>query len=277
MIFSILFTALSLAIFGVLARFWPCNPGQPRYFGKDFKVDLTYFLIALLVYGNLSLALIKGALTLAGGADEPRLFAAVEAGYGRLSHLPVAVQALLIVFLVDVMQYWLHRAFHTRPLWPFHAVHHSAEEVDWTTTFRNHPVNAVVYTVGVGVLVKLMGFSPLAFVIVAVFNFFSAAMVHANLNWTFGPLKYVFASPVFHRWHHSSDPEVRDKNFAPTFAFLDLMFGTFHMPEGRLPDDYGAREVPQDFIGQLIHPFRAIAAAARRRPGPAGPEATLRP
>ena len=33
---------------------------------------------------------------------------------------------------------------------------------------------------------------------------FMSAFVHANLNWTLGPFRYVLASPVFHRWHHTA-------------------------------------------------------------------------
>ncbi len=70
----------------------------------------------------------------------------------------------------------------------------------------------------------------------------SSAFVHANLNWTFGPFKYVFAGPVFHRWHHTLLERGGNKNFAGTFPFLDWLFGTFYMPEDELPDDYGVDE-----------------------------------
>ena len=85
-----------------------------------------------------------------------------------------------------------------------------------------------------------------------------SAMVHANLNWTFGPLRYVFASPVFHRWHHVAEGEGINKNFASTFPILDLIFGTFYMPAGQLPANFGNGEdaFPEGFWGQLIYPFR---------------------
>ncbi len=65
----------------------------------------------------------------------------------------------------------------------------------------------------------------------------------------------MIASPVFHRWHHVSDPQVRDKNFAPTFPVLDLMFGTFYMPKGQLPEGYGVEGVPTNFLNQMIYPL----------------------
>ena len=69
------------------------------------------------------------------------------------------------------------------------------------------------------------------------FTTFHSAFVHANLNWTLGPFKYVLATPVFHRWHHTSLEEGGNTNFAGTFPLWDLLFGTFRMPENRLPDD----------------------------------------
>ena len=47
-------------------------------------------------------------------------------------------------------------------------------------------------------LVILLGFSWPAVQVLFVFNMIYSSMVHANLNWTFGPLRYLLASPVFH-------------------------------------------------------------------------------
>jgi len=277
MLVSIIFAAIAFLALGLLRQRAPCNPGQGRWFSRDMGVDVLWWLLSFVLYGNLTLMLTRFLLQGLYGADGQRLFEAIQAGRGALSHLPVLVQAGLVIFLVDVIQYWLHRAFHTRWLWPFHAIHHSPKELDWTATWRIHPVNFVCYETIAGVVTLLLGCSVQALLIIVPFNFFSAAFVHANLNWTFGPFRYVLASPVFHRWHHASDPAIHDKNFAPTFPFLDLMFGTFHMPKDELPDAYGAEGVPDDMLGQLAHPFLAIGRMLG--PGRAGrsPEAAARP
>ena len=82
--------------------------------------------------------------------------------------------------------------------------------------------------------------------------------LHANVGWTFGPLRYVIASPVFHRWHHTSEDEGLDTNFAGLFPFIDLAFGTFHLPSDRLPTRFGLvhDDVPQGLFKQLLYPFR---------------------
>jgi sterol desaturase/sphingolipid hydroxylase (fatty acid hydroxylase superfamily) len=72
----------------------------------------------------------------------------------------------------------------------------------------------------------------------------------------------VLASPVFHRWHHvDEDPEAHDKNFAPTFPILDVIFGTFHMPKGVRPQGFGVEGAPSaGYLAQLAYPFKALAA-----------------
>jgi len=254
--------------FGVLSRWFPCNRGQPGFVSRETADDVLYYFVSVLFYTGLAAGVAAWLVRAVSSGDAAAAVKAMQEGHSRLGRAPLVIQIAIVFLLTDLIQYWLHRAFHARPLWPFHAVHHSARQVDWTTAFRVHPVNYLIYSASVGVLTQLMSFSPLVFVVIAPINFFLAAMVHANLNWTFGPFKYVLASPVFHRWHHCSDPAARDTNFAPTFSFLDVMFGTFHMPEGRLPADYGAPDVPEHFLGQMAYPFRPLL---RRLPGIRGP------
>jgi sterol desaturase/sphingolipid hydroxylase (fatty acid hydroxylase superfamily) len=163
----------------------------------------------------------------------------------------------------DVLLYWIHRGFHTRLAWRFHAVHHSSTVVDWISAARFHLVNYLLSFVVADVVVLLMGFSPEALLFLTPFNLIYSSMVHANLNWTFGPLRYAFASPVFHRWHHAADGEGASANFAPTFPILDLVFGTFYMPVGQVPEHFGngEAEYPEDFWGQLLEPFARRDAA----------------
>jgi sterol desaturase/sphingolipid hydroxylase (fatty acid hydroxylase superfamily) len=106
-------------------------------------------------------------------------------------------------------------------------------------------------------LVYLLGFSALAYNSLGLFNAIYSPLVHANLNWTYGPFKYVLASPVFHRWHHTYQAEGGNKNFAPTFPFLDVMFGTFYMPKGKQPQIFGAEHdnVTNNILQQLAYPI----------------------
>jgi sterol desaturase/sphingolipid hydroxylase (fatty acid hydroxylase superfamily) len=241
---------LTLA-FGILTRCMPCNPGMhwwknPRGAATDF---LYWFIVPLFLRVVRTLMLWAGIQLFLGGA-EPR-FAPVQ-------QLPLWLQCLLILLIQDVMLYAAHRVFHTRLAWKYHAIHHSPTVLDWMATARFHPVNHLFSFVFADVVTLLIGFSPEALIFLTPFNLIYSAMTHANLNWTFGPLRYLFASPVFHRWHHTSEKEGIDKNFASTFPILDLMFGTFYMPPGKLPAQFGNGEndFPEDFWGQFVYPFQ---------------------
>jgi sterol desaturase/sphingolipid hydroxylase (fatty acid hydroxylase superfamily) len=253
------------AAFAVLVRLMPCNPGM--YWWNDLRAvaaDFMYwFVVPLFARLSRMLLLVAGVALLFGGG-EPQ--------YGPLRDLPLWQQCLAILLIQDVILYWIHRAFHTAPVWKFHAVHHSPKVLDWTSTVRFHPVNVLLEFTVADVAVLLMGFSPQALVILAPINSVYSAMVHANLNWTFGPLRHVLASPVFHRWHHTTEEEGLDKNFASTFPFLDLIFGTYYMPPGKRPAQFGTGDpsFPEGFWAQFLYPFQPEApagktAGARRR------------
>jgi sterol desaturase/sphingolipid hydroxylase (fatty acid hydroxylase superfamily) len=110
----------------------------------------------------------------------------------------------------------------------------------------------------VDVILLVAGISPNIMLWVGPFTTFHSAFVHANLNWTLGPFKYALATPVFHRWHHTSLEEGGNTNFAATFPIWDVLFGTFRMPENKLPGDYGVTDqtIPSEIGGQLAYPFR---------------------
>ena len=181
-----------------------------------------------------------------------------ESGRGPLSGLGFWWQVPVYLLASDFLAYWIHRIFHGVVLWRFHAVHHSSLEVDWTSTYRFHPVNVMLSPCLVGVAMLSLGISPKVVAFLVPWEVLSSAFVHANLNWTFGPFKYVLSSPVFHRWHHGPANDGGSSNFAPTFAFYDWIFGTFHMPEGRLPAKFGVDDpnFPQTYLGQLVYPFK---------------------
>lgn len=182
--------------------------------------------------------------------------AGLYAGFGPLSRQPVWLQAIEIYVIGDFAGYWTHRLFHRGHWWPFHAVHHSSEDLDWLGSVRVHPVNELVNKLSQAVPLLLMGFNPLVTLSTAPVLTFFAIFIHANVNWDFGPLRYVIATPVFHRWHHSREREAWDKNFAGLLPLWDILFGTFYMPRGRYPENFGIYEpMPKGFLGQLWEPF----------------------
>jgi sterol desaturase/sphingolipid hydroxylase (fatty acid hydroxylase superfamily) len=104
----------------------------------------------------------------------------------------------------------------------------------------------------------LLGFPPTILAGYVPFLSFYAVLLHANVRWDFGPLRYLVASPAFHHWHHTTEAEGLDTNFAGLFPFVDLLFGTFHLPRDRQPSAYGLLDddLPRGLLGQLAYPFR---------------------
>jgi sterol desaturase/sphingolipid hydroxylase (fatty acid hydroxylase superfamily) len=246
------------AAFTFLTAFWACNPGQPWWRKRDLVTDLCYWFFIPVIARYLRIGLlIVGAALLFRITTADGLIAFYDNGHGPLAALPLPVQ--MVIFLVgeDIILYWTHRLFHGQRMWRYHAVHHSSEELDWISAARFHPVELFLRGVSADVIMLLIGISPNVLVVLGPLTIAHSAFVHANLNWTLGPFKYVIATPVFHRWHHTAADRGGEKNFASTFPILDILFGTFYMPKGELPDRYGIGEpeYPASFPAQLVHPF----------------------
>lgn len=171
---------------------------------------------------------------------------------------PFWAQFAEAVMLTEVIGYWAHRASHHVPwLWRFHAVHHSIDQMDWLASARLHPVDQVFTRACVILPLFVLGFSKATFGAYLVVATLWAIFIHANVRFTFGPMRWLVATPAFHHWHHTNDAGAINHNFAGELPLLDLVFGTFHLPKGRWPDTYGIdAAVPESYLGQLGWSFR---------------------
>ncbi len=252
-------------IFFAVERVLGKSRGKPVFRAGCFT-DVCYWFFTPIVtkaLTRLALVLPAGLLVAFGLATVQQLKGGLYSGFGPLGRQPVWLQIVEIYLLVDVIGYWTHRLFHRGRWWPFHAVHHSSEDLDWLSSVRVHPVNDLVSKLLQVTPLLLLGFNPLVSLSAAPVLTFYAIFIHANVDWDFGPLRYVLATPVFHRWHHSKDSAAWDKNFAGLFAFWDILFGTYYMPKGRAPSNFGIpEEFPKDILGQLFQPF---ARALKRK------------
>ncbi len=248
------------AIFSILQEFFAHDKSQPKI-RKDFYIDVIYWLATPLFVGAVSTAMIIAGFYIIFAGDTEAAIQYSKQGADWVMAMPFWAQLVAIMLIQDFSLYWTHRIFHGGNLWKYHSIHHGAQNLDWAHCVRFHPLNIICHTVFANALTLWMGFTPYSLAVLAPFNMLYSAMVHANLNWTFGPLKYVFASPIFHRWHHTSPEEGGNKNFAATFPILDVIFGTFYMPEGKLPGKTGLYEdyVPKTILGQLAFPFTKAA------------------
>jgi sterol desaturase/sphingolipid hydroxylase (fatty acid hydroxylase superfamily) len=159
--------------------------------------------------------------------------------------------------------YWAHRSMHEVTfLWGFHAVHHSAEQIDWLVSTRAHPLDLVFSRVAAFIPMYVFGLAqPLGNVLdpvsvgVVLVGMMWGFFIHANLRWRFGPLEWLVTTPAFHHWHHTND-EHANRNFSTMLPWVDRIFGTHYMPSDHWPPGYGIDDKLPDSIGdQLLYPL----------------------
>ena len=227
--FGVKLIFITFLVFVPLERLLALHPEQ-RIFRRSWANDLIFLLLNGFLI-KLGLLGVIAASIFAAAQIVPASFQAAVGG------LPYWVQIPAVIVLSDLGFYWTHRMFHAVPwLWRFHAVHHSIEELDWLAAFRIHPLDQIL-TKGVALVpVAALGFSEWAIVIYVVLYQWQTVFIHANVRIGFGPLRFLFASPEFHHWHHSSDREARDRNFAAQLPFLDALFGTPAYAQGANAD-----------------------------------------
>ncbi|HWR77776.1 MAG TPA: GH3 auxin-responsive promoter family protein [Thiobacillus sp.] len=173
-------------------------------------------------------------------------------------HWPLLAQGILMVLLVDLMRYWVHRFAHTNPtLWRLHAVHHSPDKLYWLNTARFHPLEKVLQFCFDSMPFILLGVNEYVlafyFVCYAVNGFYQ----HSNVHLRLGLLNYIFSTAELHRWHHSKILEEANHNYSNTTIVWDMVFGTYYRPRDRRMERAGIQNdrYPMRFGQQLIGPF----------------------
>jgi|GEM_PF-6800032 len=55
--------------------------------------------------------------------------------------------------------------------------------------------------------------------------------------------------------------------FAGFFPLWDILFGTYYMPKGKVPTEFGIDEpMPNTLAGQMIFPFRSPPSNSAKEP-----------
>ncbi len=253
-----------VVLFWIIEHLLGNKRGQP-WRRPRMLVDLGLYVFDSVITKPINLIVISIAaivlLIPAGVISWEALKAGQYQGFGPLAKLPGWGQFLCAFLLGDFLLYWIHRWFHGKRLWRFHAVHHSSEKLDWLSSVRGHPVNDILANAMLFFPFLLLGFGPGAAAGAGPALGVFALLGHADVEWDWGPFRHIVASPVYHRWHHSKDPAAIDKNFASFLPLWDILFGTHYMPKDRQPDDFGIHEpVDHTVLGLLKHPFKPSSA-----------------
>ncbi len=237
-------------MFAPLERWLPHRRDQ-RLFRAEWREDLFYYLVSSMFVQLLSFLALAPSTMINERTNWFDTFRADVAG------LPWLLQFAIVLVLSDVAQYWYHRMFHKVPfLWGFHAIHHSAKSMDWLAGSRMHFVEIVMLRAITSLPLFTLGFSPSVMQAYIGFVYIWSSLLHANVGGNFNRLGHWVATPRFHHWHHGLEREAFDVNFAIHLPILDKLFGTFHLPKDRWPENYGIPEdVPKGYRGQFAFPW----------------------
>lgn len=239
------------AVFVPMERMFPARPEQSVFRG-GWVTDMQHFFIShLLVQLITYLTLLPATVVFASVPSIAELQELV-----RLQ--PLWLQFIEVLIVADLAEYAIHRTFHTTWMWRFHAVHHSVDHMDWIAGSRLHLLDIVIVRSVTFMPLFLLGFNEPAVYAYLAFVSFHAVFLHSNVGGRFGWLEHVIALPRFHHWHHSSEHEALDKNFALHFPWIDALFGTKHLPKDRWPSTYGVLgyRLPEGWWAQTLWPFK---------------------
>jgi sterol desaturase/sphingolipid hydroxylase (fatty acid hydroxylase superfamily) len=224
-----------IAVFLAAGARWPrlpalCPPKEWRW-GGDVLPILRRETVINLATGALLAGLRAAVISLA----------ALQIAVTRC---PLAVHGFALQFMTafllsDFARYWIHYMHHRFDvLWKFHRVHHSTRQLDASAGLRMHVVDFVqlslIPVVLFGFLFDATSFDLRVWPLLAITTDFFDAFQHSDIAMTLeSPLvrawNRLFNNPVFHSWHHSTNPGEYNGNYGQALTIWDRIFNT-HIP-----------------------------------------------
>jgi sterol desaturase/sphingolipid hydroxylase (fatty acid hydroxylase superfamily) len=195
--------------------------------------DFATFLLA-----NLSVSWIVGYMLTLGLMTMFIEFLSPRIDFRLALSMSPIVHAILLLVLIDFLDYWIHRFSHENPaLWQLHRYHHAAEEMTVLTVNRNHPIEVTIHSAIYALLGALFGSGAAELLAVVAARTVLAGLKHSAVQWDWGWFgKYVLQSPYLHWVHHSTDPAHHNSNYAALFSCWDVLFRTCVYPGKRIEE-----------------------------------------
>jgi len=187
--------------------------------------------------GNFSLTLLAAAtVTLVEKPLVAPLSQAVQRkrwGLLQLTGLPVSVELLLSIVLLDYTLFIWHFLTHKVPLlWRFHLPHHVDLDMDASTALRFHAGELVLSVPWRAAQVRVLGISPLALALWQTLTLMEIMFHHSNVQL---PIAFerilcrLLVTPRMHGIHHSTVREETDSNWSTIFSWPDRLHGTLRL------------------------------------------------
>jgi len=245
---------------------WVIEIGMPwrknqKIIRKGFWLDLFYmffnfFVFSLIGYNAIAtvgVSLFEDGLSLVGVNNAIAV---------HIESWPTILQFLLLFVIADIIQWAIHIMLHrVNWMWEFHKVHHSVTEMGFAAHLRFHWMETIIYKTILYIPLTMIGFGIDDLFLLHAFTILIGHLNHANINWDYGPLKYILNNPHMHIWHHVKTLPKEHKNginFGISLSVWDYIFKTAYIPSPGKNIELGfekIEEFPESFIEQMKEPF----------------------
>lgn len=152
-------------------------------------------------------------------------------GLFNMLELPLWLEIITAMIILDLLIYIQHVAFHRIPLfWAMHKVHHADRDIDVTTAIRFHPFEIIVSMAYKMACVALLGPAVIAVILFEIILNGCALFNHANLRLSPAidkALRGFIVTPDMHRIHHSVHSTETNSNYGFSLSLWDQLFRTY--------------------------------------------------
>jgi sterol desaturase/sphingolipid hydroxylase (fatty acid hydroxylase superfamily) len=170
------------------------------------------------------------------------------------------------VLALDFSSWLVHWVMHkVSPLWAFHLVHHTDNNVDVTTGLRHHPGDSILRGVFFLLLIFVSGAPMYTVMIYQTLIVLATAFTHANISLPKSVdkvISYVLVSPNMHKVHHHWKQPYTDSNYGGVFSIWDRLFATYKTLDPKSIryglDRYYPNEKDEDLVALLKKPFQKL-------------------
>ena len=215
----------SLTLIVGCAALWSVESFAPLYLQANrFRRSRPNIALAvILIVTNLALSFAIAAVA--------AFTAQYELGILFLVRMPLWLGTLAGIAALDLFTYIAHVLLHKSGIgWRFHRIHHSDNQVNVTTAFRQHPGETFWRILWQILAIVSFGIPLWMLAIYLFISTLNAQLEHANIR-VFEPvdrvLRLLFVTPNMHKVHHSRKQFQTDTNFSNILSVWDRMFGTY--------------------------------------------------
>lgn len=210
--FTLLYFAFTTAAYYLLVK----NPRFQQYQKKAYRpgqirTEIKRSMVSILMFGILSLFVCEG------------LRRGVFKVNTELSWTAVSLEALLLFFWNEAHFYVIHRAFHLKRLYKYHADHHYSHVPSPFSAYSFHWSEGFLLGAVMPIAMLFHDFQFMSLMLLPVMSIIMNVMGHSNLDlFPSKPIGSIWSFSKRHSLHH----KIPHANFGFFLPHVDRMFGT---------------------------------------------------